>query len=90
VPTTVVNIKSGAPYDVYIGRPSRWGNPFMIGRNGTRRNVLDAYQVWLSERPDLIAALGELRGRILGCYCKPLPCHGDLLAKLADAVGGAW
>lgn len=64
--TTVVNINTGASYDVYIGRLSKWGNPFVIGRDGTRRGVLDAYQMWLSNRPDLIATLGELRGRVLG------------------------
>lgn len=83
-PTTkVVNIKR--PFDVYIGRPGPWGNPFFIGRDGTREAVVKKYESWFRARPDLMArAKSELKGKTLGCYCKPLPCHGDVLAKYAD------
>lgn len=72
-------------YDVYIGRPSKWGNPFIIGPDGTREEVLFKYRQYLSINfPLLMEIKKELKGKVLGCYCAPLPCHGDLLAKLAD------
>jgi len=70
-------------YDIYIGRPSKWGNPFAIGRDGDRHEVIAKYREHLLANPVLMAALPELRGRILGCWCKPLACHGDVLAELA-------
>ena len=72
-----------ARYDVYIGRPSKWGNPYVIGRDGTREQVIDRYQQWLRQQPQLMAALGELAGKTLGCWCAPHACHGEVLAQLA-------
>jgi Domain of unknown function (DUF4326) len=70
-------------YDVYIGRGSKWGNPYKIGRDGDRAEVVALYERHIrEERPDLLAALPELYGKALGCYCAPLRCHGDVLAKL--------
>ena len=80
--TTVVKLSEH--YDVYIGRPSKWGNPFRIGADGTRRDVIAKYRSWIAQRPDLLASLHELKGKRLGCFCKPQPCHGDVLAELAD------
>lgn len=77
------------PFDVYIGRPSKWGNPFEIGRNGTRLEVIARYEEWIGSQPDLLAALPELAGRTLGCWCAPRACHGDVLARLADEAQGA-
>lgn len=79
----VVNVKS-SKYDVYIGRGSKWGNPFVIGRDGDRDRVCDLYANYLNSRPDLLSALHELKGKVLGCYCAPLRCHGDYLAVLAN------
>ena len=70
------------PYDVLIARPSKWGNPFQVGRDGSRDQVIKMYEVHVRRRPDLLAALPELAGKRLGCYCKPEACHGDVLAKL--------
>lgn len=81
--TTVVHV-SYAAYDVYIGRPSKWGNPYKIGVHGTREQVIQRYKDYIRLRPDLMAALPELKGKILGCWCAPRPCHGDVLAELAD------
>lgn len=72
------------PYDVYIGRPSRWGNPFAMGRDGTREQVIEKYRAWLQTKPDLMARLPALKGKTLGCWCHPLPCHGDVLVDLAN------
>jgi hypothetical protein len=71
-------------YDVYIGRPSKWGNPFVIGRDGTREEVVEKYRQYLLNDQNLINSLPELRGKILGCWCASLACHGDVLAELAN------
>jgi hypothetical protein len=80
-----------ARYDVYIGRPSKWGNPFSH-QSGTlakfkvasREEAISKYREWIKTQPGLIAALPELRGKVLGCWCSPLACHGDVLAELAN------
>ena len=69
---------------IYIGRPSKWGNPFRIGRDGTRDEVIAKYREWIAQQPKLLAALPELRGRSLVCWCKPNACHGDVLVELAN------
>jgi hypothetical protein len=81
--TRVVNLHH-EPCDVNIMRPGPWGNPFVIGRDGDRAEVIAKYSAWIMRQPALMARLGELRGRVLGCCCKPEPCHGDVLAALAD------
>lgn len=76
--------------DVYIGRPSKWGNPFPIGVDGASRDrVIWEYEVWIRGRPELLAALPELKGKVLGCHCVPLPCHGDVLVKLIEEMESA-
>lgn len=70
------------PYDIYIGRPSKWGNPFEIGKDGTREEVIAKYEKWIRTQPELLQALPELVGKTLGCWCSPKPCHGDILEKL--------
>jgi len=82
--TTVVHCKR-EQYDVYIGRPGPWGNPFSIGRDGDRDAVIAKYARWLLAQPKLIVrARRELRGKVLACWCHPLACHGDVLAALVD------
>lgn len=82
--TTVVH--RSQPHDIYIGRPSKWGNPFVIGRDGTRAEVIAKYREYVLAQPALLAALPELAGKRLACWCSPKPCHGDVLAELADGV----
>jgi len=82
-PPSVVHCKR-ARYDVYIGRPSKWGNPFKIGPDGTRAEVISKYRAWVESELDLLAALPELHGKVLGCWCKPAACHGDVLAELCQ------
>jgi hypothetical protein len=72
------------PYDVYIGRPSKWGNPFTIGVHGTREDVIEKYKVFISKNTTLKNSIHELRGKTLGCWCAPNPCHGDVLMELAN------
>ena len=78
--TKVVN-KYKHVYDVYIGRGSKWGNPFVIGKDGTREEVINKYEKYLLNSPELLNSLHELKGKTLGCFCKPKACHGDILVK---------
>ncbi len=79
----VIN-KRKEKFDVNIGRPSKWGNPFVIGKDGNREQVIQKYADWIIEQPELMKCLSELQGKILGCYCKPQDCHGDILKILID------
>lgn len=82
--TTVVNLRRDA-YDVRIDRATKWGNPFRIGPDGDRQQVIAKYRHYiLHQNPDLLAQVGELRGKRLGCWCAPYQCHGDVLAQLAE------
>lgn len=83
--------------DVEISRPGQWGNPFLIGRDGNRTEVIEKYRRWVMTQPKLLAQLSMLKGKRLGCFCAPLACHGDVLAGLAEAVtisrtkqNGSW
>jgi hypothetical protein len=69
---------------VYVGRPSKWGNPFLIGRDGDRAEVIRQFARYLCES-DLFNDLHELRNKDLGCWCAPEACHADLLLRLANA-----
>ena len=83
--TTVVHCRK-SPYDVYIGRPSKWGNPFKLEAGDDRHAAMNRYREWLLNQPHLLDKLSELQGKILGCWCSPLTCHGDVLAELADTI----
>jgi hypothetical protein len=72
-------------FDVYIGRGSKWRNPFRIGVHGNREEVIRKYKDYLLSKPELMGSLEELRGKVLGCFCKPKPCHGDVLVELLDS-----
>ena len=86
---TVVHCKK-APFDVYIGRGSIWGNPFKISADCTREQAIAKYRVYLWEglcsdvsngiNYESLSSLHELR---LGCYCSPKACHGDVLLRAA-------
>ena len=69
-------------YDVYIGRGSIWGNPYKVGKDGNRDEVIEKYRKYILSKPELIARLGELEGKVLGCWCRPARCHGDVLIEL--------
>jgi hypothetical protein len=80
-------------FDVYIGRPSKWGNPFS-DKEGTlakykvkdRNESVDSFRKYITEGEGkhLLNDLHELKGKTLGCFCKPLKCHGDVLKELID------
>ena len=71
---------------VRIDRTTKWGNPFFIGRDGSRDDVIRKYEHWLRLRlPGLVAAARrELLGKDLLCWCAPLACHGDVLLEIAN------
>jgi hypothetical protein len=73
-----------APFDVYIGRPSKWGNPFVIGKDGGRDEVIQKYKEWILTQQHLLDDLHELKGKTLGCWCSPLRCHGEVLLEMAN------
>jgi len=66
-------------------RPSKWGNPFKIGKDGSREEVINKYREWLMSKPKLIfEAKRELKGKDLLCCCAPKSCHGDILLEVAN------
>lgn len=78
-------------YDIYIGRPSKWGNPYSHRdgtkakyRTRTRKEAIDKYREYILSNPELLQDVCELKGKVLGCWCKPLSCHGDVLLELAN------
>lgn len=87
----VVHCKK-AKFDVYIGRPSKWGNPFTHIPSGTqakfvvksRDEAVAKYREWILTQPHLLKDLHELKGKVLACWCAPLSCHGDVLSELAN------
>ena len=85
--TKVVNIRKTKEYDVFIGRPSPFGNPFRIGPDGTRDEVVAKYRPYFYQRMarDILfrAAIHSLAGKVLGCYCdEGEACHGrDVIAE---------
>lgn len=80
----VVHLKV-APYDVRIDRQTHWGNPFVIGKDGNRQQVIEKYRTWILSEPSIVAmAQRDLRGKTLGCWCAPKACHGDVLVEIAN------
>ena len=81
----VVNCRKQS-FDVYIGRGSKWGNPFVIGKDGNREQVISKYEAYIrSPQCDkLRQSLHELQDKTLGCYCAPKACHGDILKIMVE------
>ncbi|CAM0049278.1 unknown function [Vibrio phage F86] len=79
----IVNIAHHS-FDVYIGRGTPFGNPFKSGVDGTRSEVIELYRYWLLEQlkdDEFKRAFLALKGKILGCHCKPKACHGDVILQ---------
>lgn len=89
---TIIKYRRGLVLDsnyVYIGRKfgpfksdSKWHNPFIIGKHGTRDEVIEKYKLHILCRKDLVEALNELNDKILVCWCSPLKCHGNVLIDI--------
>ena len=86
--TKIVN-KYKEKHDVYIGRPSLFGNPFSIGKDGDRKEVIAKFREYFRQRiikdAKFRKEVQKLKGKILGCYCKPKECHGDVIVEYLDA-----
>jgi len=72
-------------FDIYIGRPSKWGNPFEIGKDGDRQQVIDKFRNYILNS-ELLYDIMELDGKILGCWCSPKACHGDVLVEIIEEI----
>ena len=88
--TTVVNINK-EPYDVYIGRGSLFGNPYEVGVDGTRSEVIERFKKWftlLLRDPVFKAEVMKLKGKRLGCFCHPERenCHGKVIANYLNSI----
>jgi len=91
--TRIVNKYHKVPYDIYIGRGSKWGNPFSHlpstlaqYKVATREEAVAKYREWIQTQPELLASLYGLKGKVLCCYCAPLACHGDVLIELINKL----
>jgi hypothetical protein len=84
--TTIVHCEKNN-YDVYIGLGTIWGNPFIIDKDGNRKEVIDKYRIYASTNKEIIESLPELKIKILGCWCNPKPCHGDVLIEMIYNTG---
>jgi hypothetical protein len=86
--TKVVNVDRGESHDVYIGRGSKWGNPYAIGFDGDRDEVIRKFKYDFERgflkfnKEDVL----KLKGKVLGCHCKPAACHGDVIAEYLNAM----
>lgn len=89
-------LASSSGNHVYIGRNmthyvpgavgSKWANPFKVDKHGTREECLIKYENYVRSRSDLIDNIGELDGKVLGCWCHPEGCHGHVLVKLVNEM----
>lgn len=86
--TVVVNIGAGLQKKgtyAYIGRPGPFGNPYVIGIDGDRDEVIAKYRAWFNAKvqtdPQFRREVESLRGKTLGCFCKPQACHGDVIVE---------
>ena len=71
---------------VYVGRPTKWGNPFIVGVHGKQGECVELFARDIESRPELVeAAKRELRGKHLVCWCAPRACHADVLLAIANS-----
>lgn len=88
--TKVANKDRGDEFDIYIGRKGPWGNPYVIGRDGERADVIEKYRDFFYKKiltdPAKKKALHKLKGMRLGCHCKPAACHGDVIAEYLNKI----
>lgn len=90
--TKVVHCKK-EPFDIYIGRPSLWGNPYShksgtkaIFQVSSREEAVLKYKEYLLSNPELLEKIKQLKGKTLGCWCKPQACHGDVIAQVIEEL----
>lgn len=70
---------------VLVDRTTKWGNHYRIGPHGTREEVIAKFETWLRMHPSQMRLVREqLAGKDLVCHCAPLPCHADVLLRVAN------
>ena len=74
---------------VYVGRPTKWGNPYIVGRDGTRNQCVAFYENYIENKifldtNVLVELKRELKGKDLICWCAPESCHADVLMRIAN------
>ena len=85
----IINYKNSVSYEqgINIMRPSVFGNPFIIPKDGNRDEVCSKYEDYVNNNPELIKLIKQkLKGKNLICCCKPLRCHGDTLLRIANEL----
>lgn len=82
--------QAGLPKDVvYVGRPTMFGNPYVIGQHGNREQVIEKHRIRLMADPAMIARVRRmLKGKHLACHCAPQACHADTLLAIANSEEG--
>ncbi|SRR5216684_590748 len=93
--TKIVNILHTKDYHVYIGRvgfgmDGTFGNPFKLWKDGDRDQILQKFRTYFFKRlnndPQYLAQVQTLKGKILGCFCSPRPCHGDVIVEYLNQL----
>jgi len=87
--TTLINIYHGKRPCIYIGRGSAFGNPYIIGKDGNRTEVIEKYKKWFYKRlknERFLKQVLALKGEVLGCYCFPAPCHGNVIIEYLNSI----
>jgi len=89
--TLVVNKDRGDKFDVYIGRGTIWGNPYQIGVDGDRDEVIRKFKYdfdkeFLKPFDNIDKNASSLKGKVIACHCKPYACHGDIIADYINSL----
>ena len=80
-------------YDVYIGRPSIFGNPFTHIKDrktnaefivNSREEAVAEYKKWIKTKPEILSQIQTLKGKRIACWCKKKPCHGDVIIEILN------
>lgn len=71
-------------HQVYVGRRTKWGNPYYMSQHGSREEVVELFRKYFYGSGTLMGAIHELEGKDLICWCAPLPCHADILLEFAN------
>ncbi len=91
----IFHIKQAPANALYCGRvnktynveQSKWANPYVIGKDGDRAAVIEKHRLWINSQPELLAALPELKDKVLSCWCdvRKEACHCETLIELSES-----
>lgn len=89
----ILNKRRGEIDGVYVGRPTKWGNPFPVGPDCTQEQAVAKYREWVMKQDQAVLRVmmrEMLRGKDLVCWCAPLPCHAQVIADIANEESEPW